>query len=87
MKTKTSNTVNLDYQFCSALATDTEATMCKAGHLFVDASCQNGGTMQWHGCIHHILELITKIGSGGAMGAARALVGLFSSSYQAEQGC
>jgi hypothetical protein len=85
------NTVNPDYRFCSTIVTDTEATMCKAGHLFVDASHQNGGTTQWYGCIDHILELITKIamkdyeGSEGAMGAARALVGHFSSSSQAEQ--
>jgi hypothetical protein len=47
--------------------------------------------MQWHGCIDHILKLITKIamkdyeGSEGTMVAARALVGHFSSSSQAEQ--
>jgi hypothetical protein len=85
------NTVNLDYKFCSAIVTDSEATMCKAGHLFVETSCQNGGTRQWHGCIDHILELITKIamkdydGTEGTMVAARALVEHFSSSYQAEQ--
>ncbi len=85
------NTVNLDYQFCSCIVTDTEAMMCKAGRLFVDASRQNEGTTQWHGCIDHILELTTKIamkdydGLEGTMGAARALVGHFSSSSQAEQ--
>jgi hypothetical protein len=85
------HTVDLDYNFCSALMTDTKATMCKAGHLSIQCSRANGGTTQWHGCIDHILELITKIamkdyeGSEGTMAAARALVGHFSSSSQAEQ--
>ena len=86
------STVDLTCKFCSAVVTDTEATMCKAGRLFIDASHQNGGTTQWHGCIDHILELITGLamkdyeGSEGAMAAARALlVGHFSSSSQAEQ--
>jgi hypothetical protein len=84
-------TVDLDYNFCSAVVTDTEATMCKAGRLIIQRSRENGGTTQWHGCIDHILELITKIamkdyeGSEGTMVAARALVGYFSSSSQAEQ--
>jgi hypothetical protein len=84
-------TVDLHYRFCSAIVTDTEATMCKAGRLFVSASAQAGGSTQWHGCVVHILELITKIamkdydGSEGTMTAARALVGHFSSSPQAEQ--
>jgi len=83
--------VDLDYKYCSAVVTDTEATMCKAGRLFISNSRRNGGTTQWHGCIDHILELITKIamkdyeGSEGAMQSARALVGHFSSSSQAEQ--
>jgi len=83
--------VDLDYKYCSAIVTDTEATMCKAGRLFIRNSAQNGGTTQWHGCIDHILELITKIamkdyeGSEDAMASARALVGHFSSSSQAEQ--
>jgi hypothetical protein len=47
--------------------------------------------MQWHGCIDHILELITKIamkdyeGSEGTMGAAMAFVGHFSSRSHAQQ--
>ena len=83
--------VDLDYKFCSAIVTDTEATMCKAGRLFVSASVQAGGNTQWHGYMDHILELITKIamkdydGSEGTMTAARTLVGHFSSSPQAEQ--
>jgi hypothetical protein len=28
-------TVDLDYNFCSAVVTDTEATMCKAGRLMI----------------------------------------------------
>ena len=85
------HTVDLDYNFCSAVVTDTEATMCKAGRLIIQRSRANGGTTQWHGCIDHILELITKIamkdyeGSEGTMAAARALVYHFSSSSQAEQ--
>lgn len=76
--------MDLDYKFCSAIMTDTKATMCKAGHLFVHASRQCGGSTQWHGCVDHILELITGIamkdyeGSEGTMAAARSLVGHFS---------
>lgn len=83
--------VDLQYKFCSAIVTDTEATMCKAGRLFTRASSLEGGSTHWHGCVDHILELITKIamkdyeGSEGTMAAARALVGHFSSSSQAEQ--
>jgi len=83
--------VDLQYKNCTAIVTDTEATMCKAGRLFIRASSQEGGSTHWHGCVDHILELITKIamkdyeGSEGTMAAARALVGHFSSSSQAEQ--
>jgi hypothetical protein len=58
---------------------------------FISNSRQNGGTTQWHGCINHILELITKIamkdyeGSEGAVATERALVRYFSSSSQAEK--
>jgi hypothetical protein len=47
--------------------------------------------VSWHGCIDHLLNLITKIAfkdfaeSDGAMNAARELVGHFSSSSQAEE--
>ncbi len=70
--------MHLNYNFCSAIVTDTEATMCKARCLFVAASCANGGATQWNGCIDHILELITGIvmkdfeGTEGTMAAARA---------------
>jgi len=70
---------------------DTEATMYKAGRIFVDAAHQSGGIIQWHGCIDHFLELITGIamkdyeGSEGYIAAAaRALVDHFSSSSQAK---
>ncbi len=65
--------------------------MCKAGHFFVSTLAQAGGNTQWHGCVDHIIELITKIamkdydGSEGTTTAARTLVGHFSSSPQAEQ--
>jgi hypothetical protein len=83
--------VDLDYKFCLAIVTHTQATMCKAGHLFVQTSHQCGGSTQWHGYIDHILEMISVIamknyeGSEDTMVAARALVGHFSSSSQAEQ--
>jgi hypothetical protein len=70
---------------------DTKATMCKAGCFIIQRSRANSGTMQWHGCIDHILELITKIamkvyeGSEGYYGRCKGSSGYFSSSSQAEQ--
>lgn len=79
------------YEYCSSIMAGTEATMYKTGRLFVDAAHQSGGTIQWHGCIDHFLELITGIamkdyeGSEGYIAAAaRALVDHFSSSSQAK---
>jgi len=64
--------------------------MVKAGCLFKTRSRACDGETQWHGCVDHILELVTKKAfvdlpqSAGAMSAARSLVGHFSSSPQAE---
>ena len=80
---------DLEYSSCTAIVTDTEATMCKAGRLFCQAASRNGGDLAWHGCVDHLLELVTGVAlkdypeSAGAMQAARDLVSFFSSSSQA----
>jgi hypothetical protein len=82
---------DLDYSCCTAIVTDTEATMCKAGRLFTAEATRNGGTLSWHGCVDHLLELVTGVAlkdypeSAGAMQAARDIVSFFSSSSQATE--
>ncbi len=64
--------------------------MVKVARLYQDRAARNGGSPSWHGCIDHLLELITGIAfkdypeTEGTMLAARQLVGHFSSSSQAE---
>jgi uncharacterized protein with PQ loop repeat len=79
------------YPTLTCVVTDTEATMVAAGRLFKSNSITEGGATSWHGCIDHILELITKLAfkdtpdSIGTMSACRAIVNLFNSSMQATQ--
>jgi len=80
---------HLEYKQCVAVVTDTEATMVKAGRLFVEHSAAAGGATLWNGCIDHLLELVTGLAFAdnattlGAMAACRTLVGFFHSSTQA----
>jgi hypothetical protein len=84
-------TYSLNYYDVVCLVTDTDATMCKVGRLFVSSSEDQGGCGHWHGCFDHLLELITGVAfednadTVGTMKAARALVGYFSSSSQATE--
>ncbi len=79
------------YPTLTCVVTDTEATMVAAGRLFKSNSIAEGGATSWHGCIDHILELITKLAfkdtpdSIGTMSACRAIVNVFNSSTQATQ--
>jgi hypothetical protein len=73
----------------TAVVTDTEATMVAAGRLFVEHSARAMGTTKWHGCVDHLLELVTGIAftdapeTIGAMSACRSIVNFFNSSTQA----
>ncbi len=84
------NMYHLNYSNLVCLVTDTEPTMVKAGHIFISNSSDQSGRLAWHGCVDHILELVTDVAmkdynqSAGAMAKARELVGFFSSSSQAE---
>ena len=77
--------VSIDFISCICITTDTEATMVSAGKLFLEKS----NTMNWGGCLDHLLELVTKIAfnelaeTEATMADARSLVGLFSRSTQA----
>jgi hypothetical protein len=81
-----------DIEYCNitCIVTDTEATMVKAARIFITNAQERYQQLSWHGCIDHLLNLITKlafsdlVSSEGAMIAARELVGHFSSSSQAE---
>jgi hypothetical protein len=72
-----------------AAITDTEATMIAAGRILVRNSHAAGGSTKWHGCIDHLLELVTGIAfkdlpeSEGTMSACRNLIAFFNSSTQA----
>jgi hypothetical protein len=74
---------DLAYKGMVAVVTDTEATMISAGRKFVENSARNGGASKWHGCMDHILELVTGIAfkdlaeSEGTMKACRALISFF----------
>jgi hypothetical protein len=81
---------HIDYSNITCVVTDTEATMVKAARIFAMHVRQAECDFSWHGCVDHLLNLVTKLaftdfpGSEGAMLAARDLVGHFSSSSQAE---
>ena len=80
---------DLTYSAMVAVVTDTEATMISAGRKFVENSSRNGGASKWHGCVDHLLELVTGIAfkdlpeSEGTMTACRTLISFFNSSSQA----
>ena len=82
---------NIEYANITCIVTDTEATMVKAARIFCDRAEQESIQIDWHGCIDHLLNLITKIAfknfaeSDGEMNAARELVGFLRSSSQAEE--
>jgi hypothetical protein len=81
---------NISYSDLICIVTDTEATMVKAARIFCNDARQEGTELSWHGCIDHLLNLVTKVAfkdsaeSDGAMNKAKELVGHFSSS-QAEE--
>ena len=74
------NNFGITYPQLTCVVTDTESTMIASGHLFKDKSSQVGGNTSWHGCIDHILELVTKLAfkdipdSIGTISACRAIV-------------
>lgn len=82
---------NIMYSDIFCIVTDTEATMVKAARIFCSDARQEGAELSWHGCIDHLLNLVTKVAfkdfaeSEGTMNKARELVGHFSSSSQAEE--
>lgn len=84
------NTYDLFYTNLVCIVTDTEATMIKSGRLFKRNAEQANASVEWHGCIAHLLELVTGEAfrdypaSQGAMKAARELVTFFKHSSQAE---
>ncbi len=65
--------------------------MCKAGRLFCQAASGNGGDLAWHGCVHHLLELLTRVAlkdypeSAGSIQVAGDHVSFFFSSNQATE--
>jgi hypothetical protein len=73
----------------TAVVTNTEANMIAAGRIFVTNSERRGRVTKWHGCIDHLLELVTGITfkdlpeSDGTMSACRTLINFFNSSSQA----
>jgi hypothetical protein len=81
----------ITYKEMYCIVTDTEATMVKAARMFCSNAEQASTTISWHGCIDHLLNLVTKLAfkdneeSQGTMSKARDLVTHFSSSSQAEE--
>jgi len=80
---------DLTYREMVAVVTDTEATMISAGRKFVENSTRVAGKTKWHGCVDHLLELVTGIAfkdlpeSNGTMSACRTMINFFNSSSQA----
>ena len=74
---------DLRYRNMTAVVTDTEATMIAAGRMMVENAERRGGVTKWHGCIDHLLELVTGIAykdlpeSDGTMSACRTLINFF----------
>jgi hypothetical protein len=73
-------TYELLYSNTIAVVTDTEATMISAGRLFVQHSIHNQGRTKWHGCVDHLLELVTGLAfidspeTVGTLSACHAIV-------------
>ncbi len=80
---------HLHYSYMTYVVTDTEATMVAAGRKFIERSEEQNGRTKWHGCVDHLLELITGIAftdapeTLGTMSACRSIVNFFNSSTQA----
>jgi hypothetical protein len=80
---------NLFYKNMTAVVTDTEATMVLAGRLFVQHSIHNQGRTKGHGCVDHLLELVTVLAfsdspeTSGTMSVCHSIVNFFNSSTQA----
>jgi hypothetical protein len=80
---------DLTYSEMVAVATDTEASMISAGRKLVEISTRVAGRTKWHGCVDHLLELVTGIAfkdfpkSNGTMSACRTMIYFFNSSSQA----
>ena len=51
----------LQYKDMVAVVTDTEATMISAGRIFINNSIEQGGVTSCHGCVDHLLELVSGI--------------------------
>jgi hypothetical protein len=52
---------DIDYSNITCIVTDTEATMVKVARIFVSQAEHEALQVSWHGCIDHLLNLITKI--------------------------
>jgi hypothetical protein len=80
---------SISYKQLTCVVTDTESTMIAAGRLFQQNSVEAGGATTWHGCIDHMLNLVTKLAfkdlpnTQGTMAMCRSLVNFFNSSSQA----
>ncbi len=80
---------NLSYTNMTAVVTDTKATMVLAGRLFVQHSICNQGRTKWHGCVDHLLELVTGLAFSdspetlGTMSVCCSIVIFLNSSTQA----
>jgi len=80
---------HLHYSYMTCVVTDTEATMVAAGRKFVEHSEGQNGKTKWHGCVDHLLELITGIAftdapkTLGTMSTCHSIVNFFNSSTQA----
>ncbi len=70
-----------DIEYCNiaCIITDTEATMIKAARIFIIYAQERYQQLSWHGCIDHLLNLVTKlafsdlVSSEGAMSTALPL--------------
>jgi hypothetical protein len=64
--------------------------MVKVARILCSEVKQEDKEIGWHGCVDHLLNLVTKLAfndleeSNGAINKARELVGHFSSSSQEE---
>jgi hypothetical protein len=67
----------------TAVVNDTEATMVAAGRLFIDHSREQNARTRWHGCVDHLLEIVTGIAftdtpeSLGTMSACHSIIIFF----------
>jgi hypothetical protein len=74
------NLYNLYYSCMTEVVIDAEATMIAAGRLFIDHYCTQNSRTRWHGCVDHLLELVTGIAfadtpeSLGTMSACHSIV-------------